>query len=129
MKIPRVQFTVRRMMAAVAVVALAFGIARLSGAVPALPRKGRQSCGFPGLRAHSQDSIMYWENRWTDKPHWKAREIPLACRTSVRAGHHQVSRRHAPEIRTCGPLPLAPRRSRPARLVKTTKVAPLRPRS
>ena len=49
----------------------------------------------------------------------KAREIPMARRTSVRAGHGQVSRCNENQVRTGRTLPLAPHRARPARSVMT----------
>jgi len=67
LKIPRVRFTVRRMMVAVAVVALAFGIVRLWAARQHYLEKAANHAGFRALIMRSSQDIAYWESRWTDQ--------------------------------------------------------------
>jgi hypothetical protein len=76
MKIPRVQFTVRRMMAAVAVVGLAFGIFRLWTLRQLYLEKAANHAGFRAYVLMSKDSIMHWENRWTDQRTGKPAKYP-----------------------------------------------------
>jgi len=65
MGIPRVRFTVRRLMVAVAVVALAFGIVRLWAARQLYLEKAAEHAGFRALVLRSPNTIAYWESRWT----------------------------------------------------------------
>ena len=67
MRLPRVRFTVRRTMVAVAVVALAFGIVRLWTARQLYLEKAAEHAGFRALVLRSPDTIAYWESRWTDQ--------------------------------------------------------------
>jgi hypothetical protein len=65
MRLPGVRFTVRRILVAVAVVALAFGIVRLWAARQLYLEKAAEHAGFRALVLRSPNTIAYWESRWT----------------------------------------------------------------
>ncbi len=67
MRVPRVRFTVRRLMVVVAVVALAFGIVRLWALRQLYLQKAAEHAGFRAYVLNSPDSIRHWEFRWTDQ--------------------------------------------------------------
>ncbi len=76
MKVPRVRFTVRRMMVVVAVVALAFGIFRLWALRELYLEKAANHAGFRAYMLRSPESIAHWEDRWTDQRIGKPARYP-----------------------------------------------------
>ncbi len=76
MKLPRIQFTVRRVMVVVALAALAFGINRYWAARQHYLEKAAMHAGFRAYVLMSPDSIRYWENRWTDQRLGKPARYP-----------------------------------------------------
>jgi hypothetical protein len=65
MRLPRVKYTVRRMMVAVAILALAFGIIRLWATRQLYLKKAAGHAGFRTEVLRSPETIAYWESRWT----------------------------------------------------------------
>ena len=65
MKIPRISFTVRRMMVAVAVVALAFAIVHLWSLRQLYLKMAAQHGGISALRDRTPEDIAFWEARLT----------------------------------------------------------------
>ena len=76
MKIPRIRFTVRRMMVAVAVLALAFGIARLWWARQRYLEKAAGHASFRAYLLRSPENIKHWEERWTSGREGKPARYP-----------------------------------------------------
>ncbi|MGO9465485.1 MAG: hypothetical protein ACLQIB_53385 [Isosphaeraceae bacterium] len=76
MSLPRVRFTVRRMMVAVALVGLAFWIVRLWAARQLYLEKAAWHAGYGASVLRSPDTIAYWESRWTDQRHGKPARYP-----------------------------------------------------
>jgi hypothetical protein len=73
---PRVRFTVRRMIVAVAVIALAFWMVRLWAARQLYLQKAAKHAGFRANVLRSPNSIAYWESRWTDQREGKPARYP-----------------------------------------------------
>jgi hypothetical protein len=67
MKLPRVQLTVRRLIVAVALVALLLGAARLWALRQLYLERAAGHAGFRALVLRSPQDIQYWESRWTDR--------------------------------------------------------------
>jgi hypothetical protein len=76
MKIPHIQFTVRRLMAVVAVVALVFGIIRLWGLRQLYLKKAADHAGFRAYVLNSRDSVQHWETRWRDQREGRPAKYP-----------------------------------------------------
>ena len=119
MPLPRM--TTRRWMVAVAVVGAADGRERSR-----LPSEATAGL-LPGLRPISPGRLAY---RSSEKvPHWvtilktqidlheRMRLENVAARLAREMAYHT---RHGRQVRACRPLPLAPRRARPAGAVTTT---------
>ena len=67
MRLPRVRFTVRRMLTVVAIVALGFGMIRLWATRQLYLEKAAEHAGFRAHVLRSPESIAYWEARWKDQ--------------------------------------------------------------
>jgi hypothetical protein len=67
MRLPRVTFTVRRMMVAMAVAALTFAILRFWAVRQLYLEKAGHHAGFRALVLRSPETIAYWESRWTSQ--------------------------------------------------------------
>ena len=65
MRLPRVRFSIRRIMVVVVIVALAFGTFRLWTVRKLYLEKAAQHAGFRDFVVRSPESIRYWEARWT----------------------------------------------------------------
>ncbi len=65
MRLPRVRFTVRRMMIAVAVVARSVRDRSPLGVAQLYLEKAADHAGFRALVLRSPETIAYWESRWT----------------------------------------------------------------
>ena len=76
MKVPRVRFTVRRMMVAVAVAALAFWIVRLSSLRRQYLEKAANHASFQAYLITSPQMIKFWEDRWTAAREGKPAKYP-----------------------------------------------------
>ncbi len=92
MKIPRVSFTVRRMMVAVAVVALLIGIARLWRTRQLYLEKAADHAGFRALVLRSPLTIAYWESRWSDQHEGKPAGPGGPPFVPARAAYHEAMR-------------------------------------
>jgi hypothetical protein len=76
MKLPRIRFTVRRLMVVVALAALAFGIYRYWAARQRYLEKAAMHASFRAYVLNSSDSIRYWEYRWRDQRLGKPASYP-----------------------------------------------------
>ena len=75
MRLPRPRFSVRRLMVAVAVVALARDRSS-PGAAQLYLEKAANHEGFRALVLRSPDSITHWEDRWTAQREGKPARYP-----------------------------------------------------
>jgi len=67
MRIPRVRFTVRRMMIAVAVVGIMLGTEKLWRAHVLYAERASYHAGLRTHFLQSPASVAYWEQRWTSQ--------------------------------------------------------------
>jgi hypothetical protein len=76
MRIPRVRFSVRRLMIVIALVALSCWIFRLWNLRQYYLYKAANHAGFRESVLRSNDSIRHWEYRWTDNRRGKRAQYP-----------------------------------------------------
>ncbi len=76
MKIPRIRFSVWRMMLAVAVLAIVFGVIRLSMVRQRYLEKAANHESFRARILSSNLEIAFWEARWRDQRLGKPAQYP-----------------------------------------------------
>jgi hypothetical protein len=76
MKIPRIRFSVWRMMLAVGVLAVVFGVIRLSMVRQRYLEKAANHESFRARILRSNLEIAYWEARWRDQRLGKPAQYP-----------------------------------------------------
>lgn len=76
MKIPRIRFSVWRMMLVVGVLAVVFGVVRLSMLQQRYLEKAANHASFRSRILRSTEEIRYWEARWRDQRLGKPAQYP-----------------------------------------------------